>query len=1320
MSIASGYTTPPISGYTISEQLHIGAASVVYRATRNSDGKPVVLKLLNNDYPSPAALAKFRREYDIVKDLKLPGVVQVYALEPCNNTLALIMEDFGGISLKQATGAPAIDMITFLNIAIQLADILGAVHRTGIIHKDIKPQNIIFNPHTGQIKLTDFGISSLLAQESQQPTTRNLEGSLPYISPEQTGRMNRAVDYRSDYYSLGVTFYELLTGDLPFQASDPIELVHAHIARMPVPPHEVKPAIPRAISGIMMKLLAKTAEDRYQSAYGLKTDLQRCLDQWSTTGRIDPFPLGVHDTSGLFHIPQKLYGREAEIRALLSAFEMVVNTGVTEIVLVAGQSGTGKSVLVHEIQKPVMLRSGYWIAGKFDQYKRNVPYSGFIQAFQELIQQILSESAERINDWNTRLVAALGGNAQIIIDVIPYVELIIGPQQPVPQLGLSEAENRFNLVMQHFIRVFAGEEHPLVLFLDDLQWADLASLKLLQMLVADAQTQNLLIVGSYRDNEINPSHPLAVTLDDLHKSRTAVKTMKVQALQRQDVHALVGETLHSDDDQTKQLANLIYEKTAGNAFFVNQFLRSLHDDGLIVFDGAAGQWTWDLDQINERDMTDNVLTFMAEKIQKYELATQRILIQAACIGRQFEMELLAIVAGETPATAAARLRPALREGLIIRIEVKRAMAQTAEIDPTTGDGASDHVAYRFLHDRVWQAAYSLIGDEEQKQIHLTVGRLILENTPGERIDERVFDVVNHLNYGGALISEPAERLRLAEMNLLAGQKAKASTAYAAARDSLAAGMQYLSADVWERHYALALDYYKQRSECEYLAGNFETAEAYLAVVLQHAQSSLEKVDVYITHTLLYTNLANFTTAKIIGLNGLKQIFGVEIVEDNALLQEAAAAGMATIPTLFGARSIEDLVDSPVLTDPERLAEMRYLMALIAPAYNTNPVLMSVIVLRMMTISLTEGHAPESAFGYAMFGVLCATTLADYTAAYAYGRLALQLSEQFKSAELQGKVFHLVSYFLDHWRAPMRDTLEYEKRAYLQSLEVGDFVFAGLACWAWTENSLLSGAELNALCAEIDHAIAFARQSKNHGLLSTAIVTQHMIRALRGETASRDRLDDATFDEEQFLAEMQEQRLLLISNLHYIYKMMIFIIYGDYQRALAMQREAEATIGANLGSYIPPAFTFWSALTFAGLYATATAQDQVAYQDRLNGYLEQFKTWAEHSPANYLCMYLLLKAEMARLGDDALAAMELYDQAINTSREHGFNHYEGVANELAAKFFLSRSKEKLARVYLTDARHAFVVWGATAKVQQLEEMYQALFPTAPLSRTATPW
>ncbi|HEX6287535.1 MAG TPA: AAA family ATPase [Herpetosiphonaceae bacterium] len=1316
MSIASGYTMPTISGYSISEQIHVGAASLVYRATRNSDGKPVILKLLNNEYPSPAELVKFRRQYDIVKDLKLPGVVQVYALEHCNNTLALIMEDFGGSSLKHAGGTSSFDITSFLNIGIQLADILGAIHQKGIIHKDIKPQNIIINPKTGQVKLTDFAISSLLSQESQQPMTiRNLEGSLPYMSPEQTGRMNRAIDYRSDCYSLGITFYEMLTGDLPFQASDPMELVHAHIARMPVPPHEAKPAIPRAISDIVMKLLAKTAEDRYQNAYGLKADLQYCLDQWTSTGRIDPFPLGVHDTSGLFHIPQKLYGRESETQVLLSAFEMV-STGVTEVVLVAGPSGVGKSVLVYEIQKPVAQQRGYFLVGRYDQHKRNVPYSGFIQAFQDLIRHILSESAERIADWNAQLVNALGANGQVIIDVIPDVELIIGQQAPVPQLGLTEAENRFNLVMQHFIRVFATDEHPLVLFLDDLQWADLASLKLLQVLAADPQTQNLLIVGSYRDNEMSPSHPLMLTLDDLRKTTATVKAVTLRALERKDVNALVSETLHSTPEQTEPLADLVFDKTAGNPFFVNQFLKSLHDDGLIVFDNAHGEWTWDLDQINERSMTDNVLTFMAEKIQKYEPATQRILIQAACIGHQFEMELLSVVSGESAAAVAAKLWPALREGLIIPIDIEYTFAQPENSDTTsttTSTNSYINIAYRFLHDRVWQAAYSLMNEDDKQQLHLTVGRLLMETTPPERLEERAFDIVNHLNYGIEFITDEAERIKLAWMNLMAGRKAKASTAYPAAREYLSIGMACLPENAWDEHYELALDFYKQRSECEYLTGNFDTAEEYFAVILERAQSNLEKVDVYITHMLLYTNLANFAQATALGREGLRKLFGLDFPEDEAVLQEEVGKALGEIQAQLGGRAIEELVDMPRLTNPERLAEMKYLTTLIPPAYNTSPSLMALIVLRMVMVSLTEGHAPESSFAFSSYGILCAAAFGQYQSAYSYGKLALQLNEIFKAVELQGKVYHVAGFFLSHWSDHIRNSLEYLKQAYLHSLEVGDFVYAGLACWARTEYRLMAGGELNDLFGEIEHYIAFARQSKNPGLLATANLTQNMIRTLRGENPARDSLDNDTFNEQEFVAQMEGQGFLLINHLYYLYKLMLFNMYGDNQRAREMALKAEETLYTNAGTYFIPEVGFWSALALTGLYPTASAEEQAAYKATLEEQVAKFKAWSEYSPANHLCKYYLLSAEMARLNGEHLTAMEMYDRAVNSSREQGFNHYEAIANELAARFFLSRSQEKIARIYLADARHAYVVWGATAKVQQLEEMYQALFPAAPM-------
>ncbi len=689
-----------ISGYQITETLNQGERTIVYRGIRETDQQPVILKVLKEAYPSPKRIAWFKREYDLLKRLNLDGVVQAYDFLVYQNRLVITLEDFEGQSLARLIKLRPLRMTEFFLIAIKVVETLGELHQQQIIHKDINPSNIVFNSRNGQVKIIDFGISSDLSKEKAALNlSKELRGTLAYISPEQTGRMNRIVDYRTDFYSLGATFYELLTEQLPFPINDTIGLIHAHIAKIPTAPHELKLSIPQPLSDLILKLMAKNAEDRYQSAFGITADLERGSQSWKATGRIDPFPIGQADVSSRFLMPQKLYGRETEVATLLNTFENVCRTGTSKMMLVAGYSGIGKTMLVQEVHKPMTKHRGYFIAGKFDQLQRDIPYASLTQAFQSLIRQLLTDSEEQIAQWKHQLLEALGPNGAVITDVIPDLKRIIGEQPPVPQLGPLESQNRFNLTFQNFIRVFTRPEHPLILFVDDLQWTDTASLKLLQQLVTSLKNQSLLVLGAYRDNEVWEAHPLMVTLAEIKAGGGVVDTITLSPLDLPTVNQIVADAVHSTLEVALPLTRLVYEKTQGNPFFFSEFLKSLSDENLLTFNPQQGIWQWNLAHIKGRDFTNNVVDLMTNKVQKLPAATQAVLKLAACIGNQFDLQTLAIVYQKSPPETANDLWQALFEGLILPLDEEYKVMGLAV------EGLVEEISanYKFAHDRVQQA-----------------------------------------------------------------------------------------------------------------------------------------------------------------------------------------------------------------------------------------------------------------------------------------------------------------------------------------------------------------------------------------------------------------------------------------------------------------------------------------------------------------------------------------------------------------------------------------------------------------------------------------
>ncbi len=1298
-----------ISGYQITEQLHESANSLIYRARRLSDNQAVVLKILKQDYPPPEKIAWFKREYETTQNLNnIKGVVDVYGLESEQNRFFIILEYFGATSVDRLKLAGQMPLTDFLTLAISVTEILGQLHQRYLIHKDINPSNIILNTTTKQLKLIDFGISTVLSRENATFSNPNLlEGTLAYLSPEQTGRMNRAIDYRTDFYSLGVTFYELLTGQLPFPMPDALEVVHCHIARQPVPPHSLKSELPQVISDIVLKLMAKNAEERYQSSYGLKADLADCLRQWQTAEQIEPFPIGRSDVSDRFEIPQKLYGREAEIATLMAGAERV-SQGATEMMLVAGYSGIGKSALVQEIYKPLTRQRGYFIAGKFDQFQRDIPYASLIQAFQSLMRQLLTESKAAIATWQEKLINALGPNGQVIIEVIPEVERIIGPQPPIPNLGPTEAQNRFNLVFQNFINVFTQPEHPLVMFLDDLQWADGASLKLIQLLMTTPDSHYLFLMGAYRDNEVSLGHPLMLTLDDIKKAKALVNTMTLSPLTLRHLTELMTDIFHCQPKAVKALAELVQSKTGGNPFFVNEFLKSLYAEALVTFDYQQGHWQWNLAQIQAQQITDNIVELMADKIQKLPSETQAVLKLAACMGHQFDLERLATVSETSQRETALALWAGIKEGFLLPLtDAYKLMALEIE-------GLSEQVVanYRFAHDRIQQAVYSLIPEQNRQRLHLRVGQLLLQKTPPEGLDQKLFEIVNQLNQGRQLITQTSERENLARLNLQAGKKAKASMAYQPAFHYLQVGLELLVENHWQQQYELSLELYQEAAESAYLNTDFAEMERLIEIVKQKSNNLLDQIKAYELQIESEMSRLNMQSAIDIALVVLKQL-GISLPANPS--QEMILEKQHHIQAFLEEHPIDKLAELPTMVDPYQLMVVRLSLHISSATYITNPSLFVLLLLSMVNLSFKYGNSFSSVFWYITYAsYLC--SVQNIPDGYRFGQLSLSLLEKFNAIEIRPKLQHLFNSNVRHWKEHLKETLVPLQETSNSAMETGLLDYVGYAGINYCNHKFFIGDSLEEVEQKYAQYTDLIVKLKQEYSVHYINLCRQMVLNLQTHVEEPCRLVGKAFNEDETLPILIETNNATTLFVAYLAKTLLSYLLKDYALAVDNARLGEQYVASSLGMMVVPQHNFYYSLALIAHYPDADASEQTQYLKELESNQDKMKLWAYHAPMNYQHKSDLIEAEKARVLGNVVEAMALYDKAIQGARNNQYLHEEALAYERAAEFYLALGREEIAQLYMKKAHYGYVQWGATAKVHDLEAEYPHLL-SQPISTSS---
>ncbi|MEH2051659.1 ATP-binding sensor histidine kinase [Nostoc sp.] len=1316
--------TLKIAGYQTIEELYSGSRTQVYRAIRECDRLPVVIKLLKREYPTFSELVQFRNQYalftaeGIAKNLDIANIIKPYSLEAYHNGYALVMEDFGGISLRQFTQGKTLTLEQFLPIALQLLDTLHQLHQQRVIHKDIKPANILIHPHTKQIKLIDFSIASLLPRETQEIQSPNgLEGTLAYLSPEQTGRMNRGIDYRSDFYSLGVTFFELLSGKLPFESYEPMELVHCHIAKLPPIVCDFNPDLPLMLGEIIRKLMAKNAEDRYQSAMGLKHDLVTCLEQWRETGKHTWFELGQRDISDRFLIPEKLYGRESEVQTLLEAFGHVANGG-SQLMLVAGFSGIGKTAVVNEVHKPIVRWNGYFIKGKYDQFNRNIPLSAFVQAFRDLMGQLLSESDRQLEQWQSKILAAVGENGQVLIEVIPELEQLIGKQPAFAELSGGAAQNRFNLLFQKFIQVFTTPEHPLVMFLDDLQWADLASLNLLKLLMAESNRGYLLIIGAYRDNEVFAAHPLILTLDEIEKASSCVKTLTLAPLSQIDVNHLIADSLSSTTEQALPLTKLVDQKAKGNPFFTNQFLKALHEDGLITFDWEAGFWQCDVAQVRSLALTDDVVEFMGQQLQKLPTDTQDVLKLAACIGNQFDLATLAIVSEKSETETASDLWKALQEGFIIPINEIYKFYQDSSLvighlQMTNHQGQM--TVYKFLHDRVQQAAYSLIPDAQKQIAHLKIGQLLLTHTPVAKQDEKLFEIVNQLNIGKSLIVDLSVQIELAQLNLKAGQKARAATAYTAAFEYCTIGISLLAEDMWQTQYELTLALYEAATEAAYLSGNFQQMTQLAAVIIEHSRNLLDTVKVYEVQIQAAQAQHQFIEAVQIALKIVERL-GTSFPEQPSQL-DIARAFKATKSILAGRQPL-DLITLPQIANPNKLAVIRILAAVSSAAFVVTPALLPFITLEQVNLSVQYGNTSFSAIGYAYYGLILCGMVGEIDFGYECAKLAVLLLEHFNAKELKPRVYVGIHCSVWHWKEPLKNTLPFLREGYEVGLETGDLESSAICGFIYISYCWFMGKELSELSRQ---SAAFRDQLahlKQEGLTSHLTVFQQAILNTIGDSAEPWELSGNAFNREEIVPALQRSGDQTALYYFYASQLGLCYMFGKFELAVSAAIAAENYIGGATGLFIVPLCYTYDSLAHLAIYSQVSQPQQQHILQRVAKNQEKMKKWAEHAPENHLHKFYLVEADRYRVLGQKSEVLEFYDRAIALAKEHDYIQEEALANELAAKFYLDWGKETIAQSYITQAYYGYARWGAKAKVADLERRYPQLLASI-LEQTRSP-
>ena len=1285
----------------------------LYKGIKTKDSSRVLLKRLKHNYGEDG-LHTIKKEFALVQKPDIKGVLWPVELLTQAGQLVVVLSDNGLTLLRNVIEAGPLKLNIFLKIASNLVNILISLHSLRLLHRDLRPHNILIDPETGETETTGLFIQQILNQYTHSPNldTDADQEAFVYTSPEQTGRLKQSIDTRSDLYSLGVIFYEMLTGFVPFQSDDPLIRIHSHIARQAKSLQTHNPALPPILDDIVQKLLTKNVDERYQSAQGLLNDLKVCEKNLVDEKRISGFELGKNDRLYQFRMPRKLYGVEKNLKKLEDAFNRV-RAGSIELVKICGKAGVGKTSLILELQKMVYQKEGLFTRGKSEKEQKDTPYKALIMAICTLISQILSKPENEIALWKKRILDAVGHNGKLVIDFIPEMEFIIGKQPPVPELDAEAAQNRVDHIFQKLIRTFTFEGNPLVLFLDSFHWVDTATIRVIQSFMCDINSRYVLVILGCRKDLILKPHTLEVAFEEIKKSGTTIQELDVKPLNLSDIKLLIEEALGVNQDYSS-LAEILLEKTGGNPFFVKQLLQTLNEKGLIQIDNKNLLWKWDLNSISKANFSANVIDLMVSKISNLPKTTIDILKIASCIGTWFELQLLTTMENKPEEVILKELEPAIESGLIILD--KRAKLDYSDTNTAT-KGINPDIEYRFLHSRVSQASYSMLPETERKKVHLKLGRLILSQTPGDKIDQKAYKIVNHLNQSIMLITDPKDRQQLAGLNLLAGRKARQAAAYDSAWKFYALGTDLLTDRSWEEEYEVTKELYLGKAEAEYFSGNTDTVEPIFSLLLKKVKTKREKVEVI--NSKLNLSVANnqLKEAVDIGIDALRNLFQIKIPPNDAEISIVSQVMMQEMHTTLNKTVIENLIFAERLKNEDKELIIQIMSNIIPAAFLFRRNLWILLTLKMVETNLNLGNSTYSSIGYLNYAVILCSGLEDYNTGYAMGQLALSLNDKFQNKQLTSMLNFLFGSYICHWKDNAHESLKYLKRSFSEGLEHGDFLSAANSVNFLIKTHILIGSPLENIQHEIKKYQDFIDQFDSPDLKNVIKISSFMLSLQHDSTEDNSYSPDST-EQKTILEEIKQSKNKMPLQWYYLINAILSFHHQQYAKALEFIQESDQLIAGYSQMAISEHY-FYYALIITVNYKNFKLDKKKRCWDILKNNQNKLKKFAHHCQTNFDDKYKLISAQMAAISGNFIESIDLFDEAVFAAHKGRYIHNEAIANELAAVYFLSKGKKTIAQAYLQDACYAYNRWGAFAKIKQLYAKYPHLLTQSyPAIKSAT--